>query len=291
MLEFIITLFNTKIFKLLMVGRDMEKIGIERVGKDGWVFVWPRGEEREKASDIFFEGLEYLDVGENGKARKLFEKALEIFPEHIDVLHHLAIISSKAKSKELIGFAMKIGSEVISGKLKEGDKLEWGWTENRPFLRAYHFKGLNLLDAGKIEEATKIFKQIILWNPNDNQGVRSILADIYAKGKRWDELLLLCEKYQGDSDPSISYGYVLGLFKKGEKERATEQLKKCMWNLPLCGKILLKKNPKKPKPGMQGYVTYADEDLAYEFWEGQKEAWQDEDVLKWLGRNIGKKAR
>ena len=64
-----------------------------------------------------------------------------------------------------------------------------------------------------------------------------------------------------------------------------------MWNLPLCGKILLKKNPKKPKPGMQGYVTYADEDLAYEFWEGQKEAWQDEDVLKWLGRNIGKKAR
>jgi len=37
---------------------------------------------------------------------------------------------------------------------------------------------------------------------------------------------------------------------------------------------------------MPGYISFGGKDQAYEFWQGQAEAWQEDDVKKWLKEKI-----
>ena len=259
----------------------MEKLSLEQVGNNQWLFVWPK--ISEKATDIFYEALDYAESGKFTKVKELLNKALKIFPEHIDVLHHLSMLADNEKeATNLNEKAVNIGLSVFPKEFNEKSKLEWGWTENRPFLRAYHNRGLIALNNGNIEETIKLFNQIISWNPNDNQGARDILADIYVQNEKWNEMIDLSNKYPGDCDPSMNFGLALAFYKKGEKEKATKELKTAINRFPLCGKILLEKNPKKPKSVMPGYITYGGEDQAYEFWKEQGRFWQEEEIKKWL---------
>jgi hypothetical protein len=45
---------------------------------------------------------------------------------------------------------------------------------------------------------------------------------------------------------------------------------------------LLEDKPKKPKSEMPGYITMGGEDQAYEFWEGQREAWKEKELQEWV---------
>jgi tetratricopeptide (TPR) repeat protein len=259
----------------------MDKLKIEEVDKNEFMFVWPRS--ADKASDLFFEALDYADEGDLSKARQLLRKAIEIFPEHIDTIAHLGMMSSNNReSIKLSEKAFQIGWELISGKLDDKSKIEWGWTENRPFLRACHTKGLNLLKENRVDEAIKLLNQMIKWNPNDNQGVRDLLADIYTIHKMSEEMIDLSKKYPDSYDPSINFGLALAFFRKSNRKEADKALKQAIRNFPICGKILLEDKPKKPKSEMPGYITMGGEDQAYEFWEGQREAWKEKELQEWV---------
>lgn len=258
----------------------MGKLKLEEVGKNEWMFDWPS--EADKAADLFFEAMDYADEGKLPKAKQLLNKAIEIFPEHIDAIAHLGMMSSEKDAKEMNEKAYQIGLSILPKEFNEKSKLEWSWTENRPFLRASHTKGLILLEEGKLDEAIKLFNQMISWNPNDNQGIRELLADIYVNNQMVDGMITLSSKYPNDYNPSMNFGLAFAMYKKGEGEKATESLKKAIKNFPLCGKILLEDAPKKPKSDMPGYIAMGGADQAFEFWKEQGKAWKEEDIKKWL---------
>src|SRR3989344_6272365 len=265
----------------------MGKLKLEQVGKNEWRFVLP--ESSEKADDLLFESQDYTEDGNLSKAKMILNKAIEIFPQHIDAINQLGMMSGK-DMKKFNEQAVNIGLSVLPSKFNEKSKLEWGWMENRPFLRAYHTKGLMLLEEGKLDEAIKIFNQMISWNTNDNQGVRDILADIYSGQNMIDEMIHLSSKYPRDYSPSMNFGLALALYKKGEKEKANKALKKAIDNFPLCGKILLEESPKKPKSEMPGYISVGGADQAYEFWEGNMVAWKDKEIREWLKSHLNAKS-
>lgn len=262
-------------------------LSLKPVGKNEWVFSYPA--LYDKAQDHFIEGLEELESNNLKKARSKFKQALSIFPQHIDALHHLSIIAENIdEAKKYNEVALEMGLNVFPKKFDiDKDKLEWGWHENRPFLRVYESKALFLLESNP-EEALESFLQLLIWNPNDNQGVREIIADIYVKDENWDAMLSLAKQYPSDITPSVAYGEALSYFKKGDVEKATKKLKSCMKYSPLCAKILLQDKPKKPKSSMPGYIHVGGADQAYEFWktQGQAKAWQEEKVKQWLGEHI-----
>ena len=165
----------------------MGKLKLEQVRKNEWMFDWPK--EAERAYDLFFEALDYIDEGKISKAKQLLNKAIEIFPEHIDAINHLGMMSSDKESKEMNEKAYQVGLSIFPKEFNEKSKLEWGWTENRPFIRACHTKGLILSEEGRLDEAIKLFNQMIVWNPNDNQGIRELLSDIYVNNKMTDEMI------------------------------------------------------------------------------------------------------
>ena len=52
-----------------------------------------------------------------------------------------------------------------------------GWLENRPFLRCLHGLALVKYEEGAIEEALRLFQELLSLNPNDNQGVRAMTQE------------------------------------------------------------------------------------------------------------------
>jgi hypothetical protein len=79
---------------------------------------------------------------------------------------------------------------VRIGELSLGDGfagvLPWGRIDNRPFLRCLHGFGLCLWRLGRDDEAAAVFEKLLWLNPADNQGVRSLLAQVRA-GRRWED--------------------------------------------------------------------------------------------------------
>ncbi|MFH0874592.1 MAG: hypothetical protein V1859_01550 [archaeon] len=243
-------------------------------------------------NDLLYDGFEHMGGGSKAKAKKCFEKVLSVFPNHIDALCAMSSLEKdRLKSLAYLNKALNIGKKAIpEGFDMKKDRIEWIFLENRAFLRAYHTYGLFLLNENQTEKAVKVFEQMLIWNPNDNQGVRDILADIYIQLEDWRKMLWLGNKYKGDSSPSISYAWALILFMTKRREEADKALFEAIKFLPLCAKELIKKTHKKPKTDMPGHIAFGGEDQAYEFWEtqGQFKAWQDEEVQKWIGNMVEK---
>lgn len=264
-------------------------LSMQFFGKKEWGFKEPK--QAYEASQFFYDGTELINT-DNNKARKLFEKALSVFPEHIDSIVHLALMSkSKEERKEMLEIAISTGERAFDKKFDpKKHQLSWLWLENRPFLRAYHSMGLEFLKEENTEKATEYFKQILSWNPNDNQGIRYILADIYVKQEKWEKIIELCKKYPDDAGPSITYSNALALFKTGKKNEAEKAIKEAIEYSPLCAKELLKTKHVKPKSAVDGYITMGGADEAFEFWEtqGKSEAWQKKEVKEWLLENVKK---
>jgi hypothetical protein len=63
--------------------------------------------------------------------------------------------------------------------------LEWGWIDNRPFLRCMHGFGLCLWRLKRFKKAAGVFERMLWLNPSDNQGVRCMIDDVRAK-IRWE---------------------------------------------------------------------------------------------------------
>lgn len=85
-----------------------------------------------------------------------------------------------------------------------------------------------------------MFQKLLLLNPNDNQGVRTLAEEALFKLDRLEDALKIAEQYPTDIMPDTLYGRALALFKLGRREEATVALQQAVENLPLVGKELLK---------------------------------------------------
>ncbi|MBK0024003.1 hypothetical protein IAE29_23200 [Ochrobactrum sp. S46] len=54
--------------------------------------------------------------------------------------------------------------------------IDWGWIESRPFLRPAHALALCEKELGHHMDAIKVMEQLLVWNPHNNQGLRSCSA-------------------------------------------------------------------------------------------------------------------
>jgi tetratricopeptide (TPR) repeat protein len=256
---------------------------VKPVADHEWIFVEPL--ELDSLYDAFDKGCELLENGQVTQAEKVLRDVTHRTPIHIDALHHLAIIlDGKGKSEEarqLWSKGVEIGRSAFPRKFISGDHLEWSWLENRPFLRCLQGLGIATLSDGDIQKAVEIFEELLSYNPNDNQGVREILLEIYLEQKELKKAYELCKKYPNDTLAGLWYGYPLVLFELGRREQASKNLKKVLKESPKIAKELQKKSHKKPKNEMPGYISVGGWDEAYDYWLRFGQFW-DKEKLDWL---------
>lgn len=265
--------------KLGLINTKNEKsICLQKIGKNEWRFVY--GKSFNSQMDIFDNACDLLDNGEYEKASTIFQYFMNEVPEFVDSYNHLALISSwKGQAKK----ARVILEEGITKTMtlfpnhffEDKNRLEWGWIENRPFLRSYANLGLFYFENKSYEDAKFIFERILVMNPNDNQGLRDPLLNCYIRLGLINEANDLCNQYRQDCLVSTVYGRVLVLYLQGKYKDAERQLMKAIRHYPLVAKELIKSKHIKPEnfdkwPG----IALGSPEEAYEYWLYYGKSWK-----------------
>ena len=155
-----------------------------RVAQHEWEFVYP--ETYGSLMGEFHTGCELYEEDNLDKAERVFKAVLGQMPDHLDAIHHLAAVLSERnlvdQARDLWDQAVRIGRKAFPRDFELGrDRLEWGWLENRPFLRCLHGLALARYKDGKTEDALRLCEELLSLNPSDNQGVRAIAEEVLFK--------------------------------------------------------------------------------------------------------------
>ncbi len=259
---------------------------LSRVAPHEWEFVYPA--IYRDLMDEFHAGCELYEEGDLDEAERVFRAVLAQMPDHLDALHHLALVLSERnlvdEARDLWEQDVRIGRKAFPKDFKPGrDRLEWCLLENRPFLRCLHGLALVKYEDGEIEEALKLFQELLSLNPNDNQGVRAMAQEALFKLGRFEDALEITKQYPDDIMSDTLYGRALALFKLGQRQKATLALQEAIEYLPLVGKELLKTKHRLPRTARPDMVTVGGADEAYYYWEQWGQFWEeDTKALEWL---------
>ena len=245
--------------------------------KHEWLFTLPR--ITEKVHDRLVEGIDWIDADPK-VAASIFMALADEYPEHMDAYHHLALALERMGKKEeafvtwtlTVNTALKFFPAHFS---MDRDRLQWGFIENRPFLRLYHSFGLELMKRGESEDALEVFESLLSLNPSDNQGVRGLAVECYFILKRPEEVLSLCRQYPEEILEHLVYGRPLALFQLGRLKEAGKALDAAITNYPLIATELLMTKHRKPKGIKAGYVTMGGQDQAFLYWKEHGRYWTE----------------
>jgi len=193
----------------------------------------------EAAMLVVYEGWEFLNARDTVTAKKKAQRALSIFPHCIDAKNILASIHIDRfefiEAERIYKEAIQNAVAQQGGKIKIEGIPYWGDIDTRPYMRARHALGLCYMHLEKFQDALHEFKTLLDLNPNDNQGIRFLLADVYFYlGDKKN-----AEKYYKEyGEHEGAYNYALLLFSMKEKTKAINLLKESSKTVPFVAIIL-----------------------------------------------------
>jgi len=257
------------------------------MGDNEWRFDTPTYDM--EVHDRFYDALElgFSDFGgivhDRARVREAAQRLqLLIFehPQYLDAYNHLALIYEEtgriAEAQALWEKAANIGMMRILSQFCSTNTLGWGWMDNRPFLRTLLSLGMQRMKlGGSIPEAITIFETILAANPNDNQGVRSLLVECYFRADRPEKVLRLCMKFPDDTEQNLLYGKALALLRMGKRDKAEKALDEAARCLPNILRELAKKTHRRPSGMDSCWITDGSVEQAYTYWERQGDAWKN----------------
>ena len=128
-------------------------------------------------------------------ARKALDADLDCIDGYILLAHNAA---SLGENLALLREATIIGERLWKPYFADKEMVWWGYIGTRPYMRALHEFGLASMEAGDVPEAEAAYRKLLKLNPNDNQGIRELLAHVLLLGERYDEAWKLCQRYKRD---------------------------------------------------------------------------------------------
>ena len=250
----------------------------------------PKG-DLERAQDLVYQAWEKQDHDER---IRMAHKALRISADCTDA--YVILAENEARTFEemenLYRQGLQAGERSLGERFFEKNQGHfWGLLETRPYMRA--LIGLaDVLDRqGEEEEAIDCYKKMLNLNPNDNQGVRSILAEMLYRAGRFEELKELFDEYEGDALGDMAYTRALWLFTEfGACEESRKALEKAIELNRYVPDFLLGK--KKMPLEFPEYVRKGGPEEAAYYARTAISDWKSATgALFWLRKNTGPKKR
>lgn len=177
---------------------------------DGGIF--RHGQDGAEGDAELDKLLDQRDSGDLSLKRYVLAIAalVERYPGFIDGHAHLALAYLDQGNLKMAVEAAQRGVAIGQQAIPPGfnSPIDWGWLENRPFLRAVHTLTLCHQRLGHRREAIAMMSRLLRWNPNDNQGVRFLLGSEYLRDgntKKASQLM----KREADRHPPYLYELAL----------------------------------------------------------------------------------
>jgi tetratricopeptide (TPR) repeat protein len=147
-------------------------------------------------TNAWFKLYDLLDtIAHNSKTYKTYfsrlERIIEKHPDFLDAYNYCGDACLKLIGKEgpSSSIHLLVAAEEYYSRAFDRAKILippdfkgqiiWGSLENRPFLRAHSGLILCRLKHKDYAKAAQMIEEHLVWNPNDNAGVRYLLGDAY----------------------------------------------------------------------------------------------------------------
>ncbi len=137
--------------------------------------------QKEKKWDYYYDAMEYLNLGEIKMAKMLLGKAIEIDEDFVAAYVGMTAVAKeegdRKKEKEYANLAFERTRKIFP---EWPEEMPWGILENRQYLRAICDQACIYHLEGNFQEAEKLYRLLLKLNPSDNQGVRYLIAGMFA---------------------------------------------------------------------------------------------------------------
>ena len=171
-----------------------------------------------KAQDVMYEAWERT----TSRSRiALARKALTISPLCADAYVLLAEEAARSaeEARDFYARGVEAGELALGPEgFAEYDGHFWGFLETRPYMRARVGLALTLLKLGDEDGAMSHFRDMLRLNPNDNQGIRYLLAGCLLRRGEDAALKELLASYEGEGSAFWLYTGALLAFREGGEE-------------------------------------------------------------------------
>jgi tetratricopeptide (TPR) repeat protein len=183
----------------------------------------------EKAQDLVYQAFE---TESHRKRVQLAKKALKVSPDCADAYVLLAeeTATDPGEAREFYERGVKAGERALGEEAFEEDAgYFWGILETRPYMRARQGLALSLWELGERRQAVDHYQEMLRLNPNDNQGIRYLLAIALLEEGSDQELKELLDRYEDDAGATWLYTKALWTFRaEGTTEEANGALREAM---------------------------------------------------------------
>ncbi|MFN8712763.1 MAG: tetratricopeptide repeat protein [Bacteroidota bacterium] len=144
------------------------------------------------------------------KCLKYINEALALDPDNADAYLMLAnLADDEANYLTLVEKAVDAGKRAIGDEFDALKGEFWANAQTRPYMRAVARKADILRGNDRVDEAIVLYQSLIKLNPNDNQGIRDLLAPLLILTNRKSEYKKLQKKFL--EDESLSF-YICDAF-------------------------------------------------------------------------------
>lgn len=233
---------------------------------------------------------EAYDVASPTRQRALARQALDLSPDCADAYSLLAELEAEpARKMELLEQAVAAGRRALGEEhFEELEGHFWGFVETRPFMRAYAGVAQLAWALGDRARAIEIYTGMLRLNPNDNQGVRYMLATCLLEDRTPEAqaaLQDLLERFPDDAAANWAYSRALLFFqlRAQASDLANQALGDALAANPHVPPLLL---GEKPMPReLPRFVGLGDVNEAVEYVAFAQDAWRHTSgALLWLRR-------
>ncbi len=226
------------------------------------------------------------DTPDPDRCVQLARKTLSLDPDCADAYLLLAQFACSSKeSIDLLRHGVAAGERAIgASRFKQYAGHFWGHLETRPYMRARHSLANELWLAGDRAEALGHYQSMLDLNPNDNQGVRYVLAACLLQECRDAELEALLKQYDGDDSAAWHYTRaVLAFRREGDSECARKLLRDAIQGNKFVPEFMLDQRPLPPDP--PDSIGRGDESEAIEYTYSFRPGWRaTPGAIAWLRR-------
>jgi tetratricopeptide (TPR) repeat protein len=218
----------------------------------------------------------------------LATKALAISPNCADAYVVLAEAAVPLKqSLELYRQAVQAGERTLGKRaFREDVGYFWRILETRPYMRARAGLARCLWESNQRNAALEHYRELLRLNPNDNQGIRYILASCLLELDRNEEVARLLDLYPGDVAATWPWTSALLAFRKqGDNPDSRSRLAAALEVNPHIPAFLLGK--KQLPRRLPDLVGFGDESEAICYAAENLKVWQASiGALLWLAERI-----
>lgn len=215
----------------------------------------------EAAQEVMYDAW---DAPTKQKRVALARKALRISSLCADAYVLLAeeTATTLTKAINLYDKGVKAGEIALGDEAFQHDVGHfWGLLETRPYMRARCGLAQALWAAGQSDDAIAHYRDMLRLNPNDNQGVRYLLAACLLKIERDDDLNALLQEYDGDGTAAWMFTQALACYRRcGDTERSRSLVADALESNAHVPDFLLGK--RKLPENAPDYITVGGEDEA-----------------------------